>query len=52
MQKKLSQKATKEPEHRFENLYGLLCNDQRRQTAWKTFRYSAPNTTEQKLRLI
>jgi len=27
MQKKLSQKATKEPEHRFENLYGLLCNE-------------------------
>jgi len=26
MQKKLSQKATKEPEHHFENLYGLLCN--------------------------
>jgi RNA-directed DNA polymerase len=27
MQKKLSQKATKEPEHPFENLYGLLCNE-------------------------
>jgi RNA-directed DNA polymerase len=27
MQKKLSQKATKEPEHHFENLYGLLCNE-------------------------
>jgi group II intron reverse transcriptase/maturase len=27
MQKKLSQKATKEPEHRFENLYGLLCHE-------------------------
>ena len=27
MQKKLSQKATKEPEHQFENLYGLLCNE-------------------------
>jgi hypothetical protein len=26
MQKKLSQKATKEPEHHFENLSGLLCN--------------------------
>ena len=26
MQKKLSQKAAKEPEHPFENLYGLLCN--------------------------
>jgi RNA-directed DNA polymerase len=26
MQKKLSQKAEKEPEHPFENLYGLLCN--------------------------
>ena len=27
MQKKLSQKAEKEPEHQFENLYGLLCNE-------------------------
>jgi RNA-directed DNA polymerase len=27
MQKKLSQKAGKEPEHQFENLYGLLCNE-------------------------
>jgi RNA-directed DNA polymerase len=27
MQKKLSQKAEKEREHRFENLYGLLCNE-------------------------
>ena len=27
MQKKLSQKATKEPEHHFENLYGLLCHE-------------------------
>lgn len=27
MQKKLSQKATQEPEHQFENLYGLLCNE-------------------------
>ena len=26
MQKKLSQKAVQEPEHQFENLYGLLCN--------------------------
>jgi retron-type reverse transcriptase len=26
MQKKLSHKATQEPEHQFENLYGLLCN--------------------------
>jgi group II intron reverse transcriptase/maturase len=26
MQKKLSEKATKEPEHRFEDLYSLLCN--------------------------
>src|SRR5215475_1275391 len=26
MQKKLSQKAEKEPESPFENLYGLLCN--------------------------
>ena len=27
MQKKLSQKAGKEPEHPFEDLYGLLCNE-------------------------
>src|SRR4029450_2877906 len=27
MQKKLSQKAEKEPEHQFEDLYGLLCNE-------------------------
>ena len=27
MQKKLSQKATQEPEHHFENLYGLLCHE-------------------------
>jgi RNA-directed DNA polymerase len=27
MQRKLSQKATQEPEHQFENLYGLLCNE-------------------------
>ena len=27
MQKKLRQKATKEPEHHFENLYGLLCHE-------------------------
>ena len=27
MQRKLSQKAAQEPEHPFENLYGLLCNE-------------------------
>jgi len=27
MQKKLSEKATREAEHQFENLYGLLCNE-------------------------
>jgi RNA-directed DNA polymerase len=27
MQRKLSQKATEEPEHQFENLYGLLWNE-------------------------
>jgi retron-type reverse transcriptase len=27
MQRKLSLKAEKEPEHQFENLYGLLCNE-------------------------
>jgi hypothetical protein len=26
MQKKLSQKAAKAPEHQFEDLYGLLCH--------------------------
>jgi RNA-directed DNA polymerase len=27
MQRKLSQRATEEPEHKFENLYNLLCNE-------------------------
>ena len=27
MQRKLSQRATEEPEHRFNNLYSLLCNE-------------------------
>ena len=27
MQRKLSQKAAKEPEQQFENLYGMLCNE-------------------------
>ena len=27
MQRKLSLKVEKEPEHQFENLYGLLCNE-------------------------
>jgi len=27
MQRKLSQRATEEPEHRFDNLYSLLCNE-------------------------
>jgi hypothetical protein len=27
MQKKLSQKAAKEQEHQFKDLYGLLCNE-------------------------
>ena len=27
MQRKLSQQATEEPEHKFENLYNLLCNE-------------------------
>jgi RNA-directed DNA polymerase len=27
MQRKLSQKATEEPEHRFDDLYSLLCNE-------------------------
>src|SRR5882672_7158813 len=39
MQKKLSQKAEKEPEHQFENLYGLLCNEVwLRMAAHKTLR--------------
>ena len=27
MQRKLSQRATEDPEHRFDNLYSLLCNE-------------------------
>src|SRR5215470_2835673 len=39
MQKKLSQKAGKEPEHPFENLYGLLCN-----AVWLRAAHHAVNT--------
>jgi len=39
MQKKLSQKAGKEPEHQFENLYGLLCN-----AVWLRAAHHAVNT--------
>src|SRR5215813_1537119 len=45
MQKKLSQKATKEPEHQFENLYGLLCNEVwLRAAAHKTLRNEGSKT--------
>jgi RNA-directed DNA polymerase len=41
MQKKLSQKAGKEPEHQFENLYGLLCNE-----VWLRGAHHAVNTNQ------
>jgi len=41
MQKKLSQKAGKEPEHQFENLYGLLCNE-----VWLRVTHHAVNTNQ------
>ncbi len=41
MQRKLSQRATEEPEHAFENLYGLLCNE-----AW--LRVAAHETLQNK----
>jgi RNA-directed DNA polymerase len=41
MQKKLSQKAGKEPEHQFENLYGLLCNE-----VWLRVAHHAVNTNQ------
>jgi len=41
MQKKLSQKAGKEPEHQFENLYGLLCN-----AVWLRAAHHAVNTNQ------
>jgi RNA-directed DNA polymerase len=41
MQKKLSQKAGKEPEHPFENLYGLLCN-----AVWLRAAHHAVNTNQ------
>jgi group II intron reverse transcriptase/maturase len=45
MQKKLSQKAEKEPEHQFENLYGLLCNEVwLRMAAHKTHRNQGSET--------
>ena len=45
MQKKLSQKAEKEPEHQFENLYGLLCNEVwLRMAAHKTLRNQGSGT--------
>jgi RNA-directed DNA polymerase len=45
MQKKLSQKAEKEPEHQFENLYGLLCNEVwLRMAAHKTLRNQGSET--------
>ena len=41
MQKKLSQKAEQEPEHQFENLYGLLCNE-----VWLRVAYHNVNTNQ------
>jgi RNA-directed DNA polymerase len=41
MQRKLSQKAEKEPEHQFENLYGLLCNE-----VWLRAAYHSGNTNQ------
>lgn len=35
MQKELSRKAAREPEHQFENLYSLLWNDEWLETAWR-----------------
>src|SRR5262245_35282552 len=45
MQKKLSPKAEKEPEHQFENLYGMLCNEVwLRMAAHKTLTNQGSNT--------
>jgi len=45
MQKKLSQKATNEHEHQFENLYGLLCNEVwLREAVHKTLRNTGGRT--------
>jgi RNA-directed DNA polymerase len=41
MQKKLSQKAEKEPEHQFENLYSLLCNAE-----WLRVAHHSVNTNQ------
>src|SRR4029453_17478752 len=41
MQKKLSQKAAKEPGHQFENLYGLLCNE-----VWLRVAHHTVNTNQ------
>ena len=41
MQRKLSQRATEEPEHRFENLYSLLCNE-----VWLRVAHHSVNTNQ------
>jgi RNA-directed DNA polymerase len=41
MQKKLRQKAAKEPGHQFENLYGLLCNE-----VWLRVAHHTVNTNQ------
>ena len=41
MQRKLSQRATEEPEHKFENLYNLLCNE-----VWLRVAHHTVNTNQ------
>jgi RNA-directed DNA polymerase len=41
MQRKLSQRATEEPEHTFKNLYSLLCNE-----VWLRVAHHAVNTNQ------
>ena len=41
MQRKLSQKATEDPEHTFDDLYSLLCND-----TWLRVAHRAVNTNQ------
>jgi RNA-directed DNA polymerase len=41
MQRKLSQRATEEPEHKFENLYNLLCNE-----VWLRVAHHSVNTNQ------
>lgn len=41
MQRKLSQRATENPEHKFENLYSLLCNE-----VWLRVAHHSVNTNQ------